>query len=150
MKTPYDAALRLRQREIDDMRVSINLEVNHISVIDRRSAAIDMSVHAERDLASRDHTVCANAFAGRMRSQREALGQERAASDARLSALRAQAIEAYGSLSAIGAAADRHRDDAMRAIVIAEQGQLDDFSAARFTRAVQAARRLRDQRGDGA
>lgn len=146
MKTPYDAALRLRQREIDDMRVSINVEVNTMIVLDSQCAAIDHDVRAEREVASRDHAFSAHAFAARMYAQRDALNRERDASDMRLSALRDQAVEAYGSLNAIAAAADRHRDDAIRTVAIAEQAQLDDFSAARFTRVLHLARRLRAAR----
>lgn len=150
MKTPYDAALRLRQREIDDMRIAIAVEVEQMTVLDRHRAAIDRSVQAEREIASRQHGFPAHAFAARMATQREVLSREHAARDGRLHALRAQAVEAYGALGAIAAAADRHRDEAIRTAAIAEQGQVDDFSAARFTRALQAARRARDLAGDGA
>lgn len=149
MKTPYDAALRLRQREIDAMRLSISVEVNNMIVIDGRCAAIDQSVRAERELASRDINFPVHAFAARMHVERDALCRERAASDERLSALREQAAEAYGALNAIAAAADSHRAQATRLAAIAEQTQMDDFSAARFTRAQQQSRRLRDaERGE--
>lgn len=147
MKTPFDPALRLRQREIDDMRVLINVEVNQIVAIDNHCDAIDHSVRAERELASQDHGFSAHAFAERMRAQRDALRRERDASDGRLTTLRAQAVEAYGSLSAISAAADRHRVAVLRLAAIAEQGQLDDFSASRFTRVLHAARRRRADQG---
>lgn len=140
MKTPYDAALRIRQREIDDMRVLITVEVNKTSVIDRHRDAIDTSVRAEIELAGSQYAFPAHAFVARMRAEREMLSRERAASETRLTGLRAQAVEAYGSLSAIGAAADRHREEALRAATIAEQGQVDDFSAARFTRQLHASR----------
>ncbi|GHH23240.1 hypothetical protein GCM10008023_33980 [Sphingomonas glacialis] len=144
MTTPYDAALRLRQREIDDVRVLITIEVNQMTLLDGQRAAIDTSVRAEVELAGSQHVFSAHAFVARMHVARAELGHQRAASDARLTALRAQAVEAYGSLSAIGAAADRHRAETLRMAAIVEQGQIDDFSATRFTRAFTAARRLRE------
>jgi len=138
-----DIAETLRQREIDDLRVLISVEVNVISVLDEHRDAIDISVQSERAIASRHYAFPAHAFAARMRIQRELLSRQRDDSDGRLTTLRAQAIETYGSLSAIAAAADRHRAEALRTASIAEQGQIDDFSAARFTRASQAARRSR-------
>lgn len=150
MTTPYDAAHRLRQREIDEMRVSITLEVSQMVALDGRRAAIDTSVRAEVELAAGQVAFPAHAYVARMRAEREALGQARAAADARLTALRAQAVEAYGSLSAIGAAVDRHHAETQRAAAIAEQAQIDDFSAARFTRALAAARRSREMQGDRA
>lgn len=150
MKTPYDAALRVRQREIDDMRISINVEVNQMVVLDGQRRMIEHQVRAERDVASAHHGFSAQAFAARMHAKRAGLGRERDAADGRLTLLRAKAVEAYGSLSAIGAAADRHRDAAARVAALAEQAQLDDFSAARFTRALHAARRRRDAVDAGA
>ncbi|WP_010219782.1 hypothetical protein [Sphingomonas sp. PAMC 26621] len=145
MNTPYDAALRLRQREIDDMRVLITVEVNQMALLDGHRAAIDTSVRAEVEIAGSQHTFSADAYVARMRAEREVVCHERSVSDARLTALRAQAVEAYGSLSAIGAAADRYSAETLRMAAIAEQGQVDDFSAARFTRALTAAQRLREE-----
>ncbi|CAN5541314.1 hypothetical protein BH10PSE14_BH10PSE14_13670 [soil metagenome] len=146
MTTPYDAALRLRQREMDDMRVSISVEVNQLIVIERRRDAIDDSVRTEVQLATADHGFSAHAFVARMRAQRDALSRDRAAVDARLNSLQLQAAEAYGSLRAIEGAAGRYRDEATRVAATAEQSQIDDFSAARFTRALRDARRIRDSK----
>ncbi|RZT53415.1 hypothetical protein EV283_2670 [Sphingomonas sp. BK036] len=143
MITPYDAALRLRMREMDDVRLSISVEVNQIIVLDRHRDTIDRSVQQEMSVAGSDPMLSAHAFAGRMRAQRDALGRERSARDGRLAALRAQAAEAYGALRAIEGAALRHREDVTRAAAIAEQSQMDDFAAAGFARSIQAARRAR-------
>lgn len=146
MTTPYDAALRLRQREMDDMRVSISVEVNQLIAIERRRDDVDQAVRVETAIAANDHVFSAHAFIARMRAQREALCRDRATVDARLDSLQRQAAEAYGSLRAIEGAADRYRDEASRIAATAEQSQIDDFSAARFTRALRDARRERDGR----
>lgn len=143
MITPYDAALRLRLREMDDVRLSISVEVNQIVVLDRHRETIDQSVRHEMSLAGSDPLLSAHAFAGRMRARRDALGRERSASDGRLAVLRAQAAEAYGALRAIEGAALRHREEVTRVAAIAEQSQMDDFSAAGFARSIEAARRAR-------
>ena len=144
MITPYDAALRLRRREMDDVRVSISVEINQMVVIDQRSASIDAAVSEETALAHADPTLSAHSFVARMQSQRELLNRDRGFCDARLAALRAQATEAYGSLRALESVATRHRDDVSRAAAIAEQSQIDDFSTARFARAMAQARQRRE------
>lgn len=149
MITPYDAALRLRLREMDDVRLSISVEVNQIVVIDRHRDTIDRSLRQEMSVATGDPMLSAHAFARRMRAQRDALCRERTDSDGRLAALRLQAAEAYGALRAIEGAVVRHRDEATRVAAIAEQNQLDDFSAAGFTRSLAAARRARARRQGG-
>lgn len=143
MKTPYDAALRLRRREIDEMRVAIGVEVGHVLALDQLRAQIDHATRAERQLATDFHGFSSDAYVARMRAQHAAISTERSARDARLIELRAQAVEAFGSLSAISAAADDHRDTARRAANVAEQAQIDDFSAAGFARVAGSARRAR-------
>lgn len=149
MKTPYDAALRLRHREIDAMRVSISVEVGQVTLLEQHRDTIDATVHRESQVTDVHHGFSGYAFAARMRAQREAVCRDRDASDGRLVHLRAQAVQAYGSLSAIAAAADRHRDEANRAAGIAEQSQIDDFSAARFARVSSARRRARSSENPG-
>jgi hypothetical protein len=146
MTTPYDAALRLRQREMDDMRVSISVEVTQLLALERRRDDVDQTVRVEVALAAGDHAFSAHAFVARMRAQRDALNRERATVDGRLNVLQQQAAEAYGALRAIEGAADRYRDDVSRVAATAEQNQIDDFSAARFTRALRDARRQRDSK----
>ncbi len=143
MKTPYDAALRLRKRELDLMRVAISSEVSQLSELDQRRDGIDASVRSERAIASGNAHFPSDAFAARMRAQREIVCTNREASHSRLEAMRTEAIEAFGQIGAIAAAAGRHREEAGRIATVAEQRQLDDFSAARFARTANAARRDR-------
>jgi len=147
MKTPYDAALRLRQREIDEMRIAIGAEVGHMLGLEQHRDGIDASLGVEREIAVSHFGFSSDAFAARMRAERAAVCRDHAARNDRLMALRARAIDAYGSHGAITAAADRHRDEARRAASIVEQNQSDDFSAARFARTSSAARRLRTANG---
>jgi hypothetical protein len=143
MKTPFDAALRLRQREIDEVRVAIGIEVGRMLALEQRCDSIDASIRAERAIAGANSGFSSDAFTARMRAERAAVCRDHAACSDHLAKLRMHAIEAYGSFGAISAAVDRHREEALRVANIAEQNQIDDFSAARFTRATTAARRLR-------
>lgn len=143
MNTPFDAALRLRQREMDAMRVSISVQVNQLLVIEETRETVDRSVAREVEIAATNWGSSAHAFMARMRTQRERLLRERATVNARLSGLRAQAAEAYGALRAIEGAAARFRAEADRVAATAEQSRADDFSAARFSRAQDVIRRSR-------
>ena len=148
MITPFDATLRLRQREIDAMRLSISVQVTQLMVIEETRDTIDRSVRRETEIAATRWDSCAHAFMARMRTQRERLSQERATVDARLTGLRVQVAEAYGALRAIEGAAERYRAEADRAAATAEQGRVDDFSAARFSRDQDVARRSRAIAGE--
>ncbi|WP_404367640.1 hypothetical protein AB5I39_13200 [Sphingomonas sp. MMS24-J45] len=143
MNTPFDAALRLRQREMDAMRVSIAVQVNQLMVIEETRENVDRSVRRETEIAASNWGSSAHAFMARMRAQRERLVRERATVNARLTALREQATEAYGALRAIEGAAARFREEADRAAATAEQNRADDFSAARYSRAQDMIRRAR-------
>ena len=141
MKTPFDAALRLRQREMDAMRVSISVQVTHLMVIEETRDTIDRTVRREVEIAATNWGSSAHAFMARMRTQRERLVRERESVDARLVGLRMQATAAYGALRAIESAAARFRAEAERVAAAAEQSRVDDFSAASFSRVQDAARR---------
>lgn len=144
MNTPFDAALRLRQREMDAMRVSISIQINQLLVIEETREAVDRSVQREVEIAATNWGTSAHAFMARMRAQRERLLRERATVDARLTGLREQAAEAYGALRAVEGAAARFRAEENRIAATAEQGRADDFSAARFARVQDGVRRSRN------
>ena len=145
MTTPYDAALRLGRRDMDDRRVSISSQIEQLAALERHRDAVDKAVHEARHTTDMPYGLSSDAYMARMRARRQALLQERAAAESHLGELRRQATEAFGALNAIEGAALRHRDAAARAAATAEQGQIDDFSAARFTRAQHDARRSRDR-----
>jgi hypothetical protein len=144
MKTPFDAVLRLRQRQIDAMRLSISAEVNQLEFIGQRHHAINASLRDEADLAASDWRYAAPAFGARMRAQRAQLVSDAIAVGSRLGGLRREAAKAYGEMAAIEGAADRFRSDANHIVAKAEQAQIDDFSAARFNRMKGAATRPAD------
>ncbi len=140
--TPYDTALRIQRREVDTVKVSISVEVERIVVLDGQIAAHDTRLRDERALA---HAMpfASDAWTARMKHERIRLDDAARMARARLGQLRAQAIEAYGTMRAIESAADRYRDEADRVADAAEQASIDDIAAARLLRERRrAARRM--------
>lgn len=142
MKTPYDTALRALQREVDELRTSIGAATNQLARIETMRQTVDDAIRDEAALAAADWTFSPQAYLARARAERVRLAEERLAADARLEALRHEAMESYGSLRAIEGAAATYREEAERYAATAEQGRIDDFAGARFARALR-----RPQRG---
>lgn len=138
MKTPYDCAVRIRKREVDDVRVSISVQVNQLIQVESALGAAERAVAREGVTAAQDPMMSTFAYITRMHAERSRLDGERKAVGQQLDRLRGQAATAYGSLSAIEAAADRHRIDQVRVAQSAEQSRIDDFAAIGFLRARRA------------
>ena len=134
MKTPFDGAIRIQRREIDEMRVAIKVQVEQSVRIEAAQADADAVVRNERDIAGGDVLLSSHAYMARMNAERHRLAQDRAVVDVQLTQLRTRATAAYGMGKAIEAAAQTYRDEAMQAEATAEQGQIDDQSATRFMR----------------
>ena len=134
-KTPYDTAIRVQQRDVDDVRLAINIQVHQLTQVETSRQAIEGAVVREAKLAAEDPMMSTFAFLSRMRAERVRLDGDREAIRQRLDRLRDQAAAAYGSLRAIETAADGFREEEARAADNAEQSRLDDFSSAAFLRA---------------
>ena len=138
--TPYDTALRVQRREVDNVRISISVALEHSTAIEQAQIQLAEKARAERE-APRDLLLPTDAWTAHVRRERGRLEEQARLADAKLTHLRAQAIEAYGTMRAIEGAADRHRDESERTEAIAEQGRIDDLGAARFVKAAQLARK---------
>lgn len=134
MKTPFDAAMRVRRREIDTAQVAINIQVNQLVQIEDHHNTVESTLSKESEIAAANHALSAHAYIERMRALRERLAGERAEADLALGRLRTRALAAYGDFKAIESAADAYRDDETRKIAIGEQGHLDDISATAVVR----------------
>jgi hypothetical protein len=145
MKTPYDTALRARQREVDDLRTSIGHAVQRLAEVETQRETIAEAMVQESKIAAGDWTFSPAPYLARARAVREHLVEAERAADAELAALRHQAIESFGSLRAIETAADLYRHEAARTAAAAEQAGVDDFAGARFARKLHLARRARNQ-----
>jgi flagellar biosynthesis chaperone FliJ len=147
MKTPYCTALKVQRREVDQLRISIGVEVSRVTQIETQQVRLQDAVSTERVLAAEAWTVPTNSYFQRMRTEREQLEHDRKMADAKLDQLRAQAREAYGSLMAVESAATGYREQASKLIEAAEQVAVDDRAAADFVRAVRLVRAANGRSG---
>lgn len=138
--TPFDTALRVQRREVDSMKVSISVEVETIASLSHQTLAHEVRMREERALAA-TIPVVSDAWRMRMKAERARLDQQAQLAQVRLIHLRAQAVEAYGTMRAIEGAAGRFKDEAERVAASAEQTQIDDIAAAKLIRARRASER---------
>jgi len=143
MKTPFDTALRIQQREIDRVGMAIGAETSLLVSLEQAKKDAAATAIAEVHLAAGDPMMSSFAYLGRMRMLRERLEQDRAASAARLDRLRDEATDVYGSMKAMETAADGFRAAESLAAATAEQAMIDDISNAAMLRARRAAARER-------
>lgn len=132
--TPFDTALRIQRREVDTVKVSISVEVERITSLEAQGRAHMERARAERALAA-SLPFASDAWAARMKSEQIRIAEATYLAQARLGQLRAQAVEAYGTMRAIEGAAGRYQDEVDRTAAAAEQAGIDDIAAARFLRA---------------
>jgi hypothetical protein len=143
MKTPFDGAIRVGQREIDEMRIAISVEVDQLVKIETAQIAHEREIRRQRDVVGDDVLLSSHAYLARMRGDQARLKENQAIIDNRLAQLRAKAVTAYGTLKGVSSAAESWCGDAEQAIANAEQGHLDDLSNANFVRDSQLARKGR-------
>jgi hypothetical protein len=130
MKTPYDAAIRMQQREIEDMRVVINVQINQLVHNESSDAEARAAMEREAQVAAGDLNFSSYAYLSRMNALRVTLREDRTAMEERLAGLRSRAAMAYGSCRAMEVAANDYRAEEERVIVNAEQTMIDDRFAA--------------------
>lgn len=140
MRTPYCPAIGVQRREVDQIRISISEEVDRLTQVERRRTRIDLEMQRERTLAAGSLDMPSTAYFLVMRSEHTRLAEAERTIDARVTQLRSQARDAYGSLAAVEGAADRYRSEQIRRVEGAEQAASDDRSAAVFVSRYSAAR----------
>lgn len=138
--TPFDTALRVKRREVDAVKVSISVEIETITTLDQQTLAHEIRMREERALALMV-PVASDAWRLRMKAERARLDQQAQLANVRLTTLRAQAVEVYGTMRAIEGAAGRFKDEAERVAAGAEQAMIDDIAAAKLVIARRAAER---------
>lgn len=141
MKTPYDAALRLHQRELDEVSRSIRVEAGALDHVERERARVAAKARTEADLAAGDLALSSPGWQRRVQGEKQALSARQRELQARLDALRELAVDAYGVLRGIENAADGFRTEAARIEAAGEQAASDDLGAVAFLRGVRARRR---------
>jgi flagellar export protein FliJ len=134
MKTPYDAPLRVAERELDEVRTAIGEALGELRRIEDATAALNDTMTREARAAAGDRSLASERFFMRARDQRAQLAIAHHAAGEQVETLRTRAIECYGARTAIGNAAARYREEAERAAAAAEQAALDDIAASRLVR----------------
>ena len=135
MKTPFDTALRIQQREVERVGMAIGAETSQLLALEKARETVIATAAEEVYAAATDPMTSSYAYLSRMRLVRERLEQDRAASAARLDRLRDEATDAFGSKRAMETAADSFRSAAAHAAAAAEQAMVDDISSAALLRA---------------
>lgn len=141
MKTPYDTAVRIQRRTVDETRIAISLEVTRLREVEQARDLVQTRMARETEAAAAEPMISTAAYLARMRKQRASLDAARETTRRSVDRLRDQAAAAYGSLRAMESAADEYRHEAGRAAAAAEQAGIDDLAGAAFIRA--AAQRKR-------
>jgi flagellar export protein FliJ len=137
MTTPYDAAMRVIRREVDDMRLVIGEAAQRLVELEQVRHALGASLRREARVADAmvDATlVPTDRYFTQLRAHQTAAGSAIRDADAGLAALRRQAGERYARLKTIETAAEDYRAAHATALATAEQGHADDIAALRFLR----------------
>ncbi|QIG79664.1 hypothetical protein [Stakelama tenebrarum] len=139
-----NTALRIQQRELDALRVSITVEIERVDGLSDAQRAHLESERRERAAAAAATEIWmpTDAWAARARAERARLARNAQEAGDRLTALRVRAAESYGTMRAIEEAVNRRREEIDREHAAVEQAQADDFGTARFLAA-----RGRERRG---
>lgn len=137
MMTPYDAAMRVIRREVDDMRLVIGEAAQRLVELEQVRHALGASLRREARVADVmvDATIVpTDSYFTQLRARQTAATHAIRDADAGLAALRRQAGERYARLKTIESAAQDYRAAHATALATAEQGHADDMAAARFLR----------------
>lgn len=142
MKNPFTSAIRIADREIDELRRSIGVVLTELTDVEEGKDSL-------RRRMGRERLRCANEPLLRASQWFESSAVDLAALDRRqhvlsddLTQLREQAGARIASRRSLEQAAERFRDSERRRLERREQGQSDDRAAARFLRG-QAAQKSR-------
>ncbi|WP_109806370.1 hypothetical protein [Sphingosinithalassobacter portus] len=127
----FDTALRVQRRELDALRVSISVQIEQVDMLTDEQRAHLEAERRERAAAS-EIWIPTDAWAARMRSERDRLARSARDASERLTLLRSRAAESYGTMRAIEEAAARRQEEIDREQSAVEQAQADDFGTARF------------------
>jgi len=137
MSTPYDTAMRVIRREVDDMRLVIGEAAQRLVELEQLRHALGASLRREAsvvDAMPNAVIVPTDRYFVHQRARQGAATRALHDADAGLAALRRQAGEHYARLKTIETAAENYRVARNTALASAEQGHADDMAAARFLR----------------
>lgn len=143
MRTPYDAALRALDRDMDALKALVADATARLDGMQTLHEALTTQIARETELSAVEWQLHADAYLTRAREERRRIETLRHDAEVELTMLRRKAAQQYASIRAVGNAADNFRAEAERALQNTEQAMLDDLTAARFVRRAREQRRAR-------
>lgn len=151
MKTPYDAALRVHKRRVDDLRVTLGAITAELSEIEARKTGLAAAMLHGSAVAGEDIRLPATSYYLRKIAERKQLDHARVLTEARLEETRTQAVAAFSSHHVIHSTAERFKDDHAKTVAAAEQLAIDDLAGNNFLRTrLLRARQNRSEQEHGA
>jgi flagellar export protein FliJ len=131
MKTPYDAARRIRRRELDDVRQALSAAEAQLSafaaMIERTGAALER----ERAVAAADPRCDIGRYATAKRVEIERLHREMARIETEIEHLRAQLTSTFEALKPLDFASEEYRSAKRRETAKRDMAKLDEAAARR-------------------
>jgi flagellar export protein FliJ len=131
MKTPYDAAQRMLQRDLDAARQALSAAESQAAafsaMIERSTAALER----ERALAASDPRLAVGAFADAKRAEIERLHRELGRIEHEVERLRGGLLAKFEALKPLDFASDDYRAAKRRELMKREQGRLDEVAGRR-------------------
>lgn len=142
MQTPYDAALRALDREMDALTQLIAASASRLEEARALHHALVEKIAAETRLAADDRLLIADPYLARARGDRAARAAEADAAAIELDRLRQRAARQYATIRAVETVADQFRTEAQRSEDRQHQALVDDMTAVRFVRSRKAKRSM--------
>lgn len=140
MQTPYDAALRALDREMDALTQLIAASASRLEEARVLHNALVEKIAAETRLAAGDRLLIADPYLARARGDRERCASDARAATVELAQLRQRAARQYATIRAVETVADQFRTDVQRTEDRQQQALVDDRTAVRFVRLRRAKR----------
>jgi hypothetical protein len=137
MQSPYDSALRVQQRTLDTIRLSLLAELAREQMVDAELGALDVSIAHEASIAASGWEFASHPYGQRQRAHRARLENDRAGIDTRVGRLRDATMEACGQKLAVAHAAASYTASLRQRIARTEQATADDFTGGRIAQARQ-------------
>lgn len=131
MQTPFDSALRIQQRAMDAIRLSLLVETARDQALADERDALNTDFERESAIAAINWQVGVHPYGQRVRARRAGIENDRRAVDGRLDRLRGAAMEACSQMVAITEAAAGFASDRARREGAAEQARADDLNGSR-------------------
>lgn len=128
MKTPYDAAQRLKRRELDEARQALSKAEARLNEIAAATGAAEASVRHERTVAAENPLIDIAPFAAVKRAEIAALTAEMAHMETDIDRIRAELMQRFEALKPLDFASDDYRAAKRRDAAKREQGKMDEVA----------------------